>query len=163
VQYAHNEANVDGTSVKETNAKETKPPPASDFKKWASAALAGKKEGAQLTIRVVHEKESTYLNEHYRHKNGPTNVLSFPAEYAEDIPVSHIGDIVICSPIVFNEAKTQNKDPKAHWAHLTVHGILHLLGYDHTNEQDASEMESCEINILKQIGFTNPYIQRTSD
>jgi probable rRNA maturation factor len=158
VQYALDEINVDGANV-----NKMLPPPATDFRKWANAALAGKKEDAQLTIRVVNEKESTYLNERYRHKNGPTNVLSFPAEYAEDIPVSHIGDIVICSAIVFNEAKAQNKAPNAHWAHLTVHGTLHLLGYDHTNEQDANKMETCEINILKQIGFTNPYAQRTPD
>ncbi len=167
VQYA-----LDGTNI-----DELLPPDASDFRTWVNAALSmqksmqkesvqrkpvrkkeGQEEDAQLTIRIVDEKESAYLNEHYRHKNGPTNVLSFPAEYADDIPVTLLGDIILCAPLVLKEAKTQNKDIQAHWAHLTVHGSLHLLGYDHSNAQDAQKMESCEIDILKQIGFTNPYI-----
>ncbi len=163
VQYA-----LDGKNINELLL-----PDAFDFKKWVSATLSSqekssqeksaqkktaRKENAQLTIRIVDEKESAYLNERYRHKTGPTNVLSFPTEFAEDIPVALLGDIIICAPLVLKEAKTQNKDIQAHWAHLTIHGSLHLLGYDHTNEQDTQQMELYEIDILKQIGFTNPYI-----
>jgi len=148
VQYA-----LDGTNI------ET--PQASDFITWANTALAGRKNNAELTIRIVNENEITDLNNRYRHKNSPTNVLSFPAEYANDIPVSLIGDVVICAPVVIKEAKDQQKDPIAHWAHLTIHGTLHLLGYDHINEQDAKKMESTEIALLKQLGFTNPYTQDT--
>lgn len=153
MQFALDAENIDTTPLDKTTL-----PQVSDFEEWVSAVLVGKKDNAQLTVRIVNENESTYLNAHYRHKNGPTNVLSFPAEYAKDIPIALIGDIVICAPIVISEAKTQNKDAFAHWAHLTIHGTLHLLGFDHTNERDANKMESCEIETLKRLGFTNPYV-----
>jgi probable rRNA maturation factor len=132
-------------------------PQTTDFSKWVGAALSGRKEDAQLSIRIVDETESTYLNETYRHKTGPTNVLSFPAEYSAEIPISLIGDIVICAPIVIKEAQAQGKNALAHWAHMTIHGTLHLLGFDHDNDNNAEKMESIEINILKQLGFDNPY------
>ena len=132
-------------------------PQTTDFSNWVGAALSGRKEDAQLSIRIVDETESTYLNETYRHKTGPTNVLSFPAEYSTEIPISLIGDIVICAPIVVKEARAQGKDTLAHWAHMTIHGTLHLLGFDHDNDNNAEKMESIEIDILKQLGFDNPY------
>lgn len=146
VQFALNEADIDDTLPQET-----------DFKKWAQAALTGRNEEAQITIRIVNEKEISQLNQQYRHKNGPTNVLSFPTDYPPDVPISLIGDIVICAPVVTKEAAIQKKTCPAHWAHVTVHGTLHLLGYDHENDQDADKMEALEINILDQLGFDNPY------
>ena len=139
------------------NADLTALPQTTDFSNWAGAALSGRKEDAQLSIRIVDETESTYLNETYRHKTGPTNVLSFPAEYSAEIPISLIGDIVICAPIVIKEARAQGKNILAHWAHMTIHGTLHLLGFDHDTDSNAEKMESIEIDILKQLGFDNPY------
>jgi len=139
------------------NTDQTVLPQVADFRNWVGTALSGRKEDAQLSIRIVDETESTYLNEHYRHKTGPTNVLSFPAEFSAEIPISLIGDIVICAPIVIKEAQAQGKNILAHWAHMTIHGTLHLLGFDHNNDKNAEEMESIEIDILKQLGFDNPY------
>ena len=119
------------------------------FKKWAKIALDKKIPLAELTIRIVDKKEMTALNHTYRKKNKPTNVLSFPtdipAELNENIPI--IGDIVICAEIIKQEAKEQNKSEESHWAHMVVHGTLHLLGFDHENDHDAKIMESKEITI----------------
>jgi len=129
------------------------------FKQWAYAALASQKDKAELCIRIVDEQESAELNETYRHKQGPTNVLSFPFEpfIGLNIEPDYLGDIIICAPIVQREAKEQELPEIAHWAHMTVHGILHLLGFDHIHEPDAAIMEQLEANILAQLGFDNPY------
>lgn len=133
-------------------------PAEADLRRWAEAALigAGYQNDAELTIRIVNEVESTALNETYRHKQGPTNVLSFPFEAPAEIASSLLGDIVICAPVVVREAIQQGKKLDAHWAHLVAHGVLHLLGYDHDQEQ-AEVMESLEIRILAGLGYPDPY------
>ncbi|HPF57976.1 MAG TPA: rRNA maturation RNase YbeY [Candidatus Competibacteraceae bacterium] len=133
-------------------------PSDADFQHWAKAALtgAGYQKDAEMTIRVVNEAEITALNETYRHKQGPTNVLSFPFEAPSNIESALLGDIVICAPVVLREAIRQEKHPAAHWAHLTIHGVLHLLGYDH-DEAQAEIMESLETRILSDLGYADPY------
>jgi len=127
------------------------------IRQWVELALNRHHKKAELTIRIVDEKEMMKLNETYRHKQGPTNVLSFPAELPKEVETSLLGDIVICAPIIEKEAKEQHKTLNAHWAHITIHGCLHLLGFDHTQEQDAEEMEQLEITLLKKLGIENPY------
>ena len=125
---------------------------------WAKTALKNIKSDAEFTVRIVDTEEGTELNEHWREAKGPTNVLSFPASGLEEISPDLLGDIVICAPVVEAEAKTQGKTRNAHWAHMIVHGILHLLGYDHIDTGDADKMEALEIEILNTIGYENPYI-----
>jgi probable rRNA maturation factor len=132
------------------------PPSISDFQTWVDIALCDDKD-AQVSIRVVNESESQSLNKTYRGKDKPTNVLSFPMQLPDDIDVPMLGDLVICAPVVEQEAREQNKSPQAHWAHMVIHGMLHLQGYDHVDDQQAEQMESLEINLLQQLGFTNPY------
>lgn len=133
-------------------------PAMSDFQRWAEAALVGAAydQDAEITIRIVNEVESAALNETYRHKQGSTNVLSFPFEAPPEVPSTLLGDIVICAPVVLREAVSQSKSPPAHWAHLVIHGVLHLLGYDH-DEIQAEAMESLEIQILAGLGYSDPY------
>ncbi|MGH8397647.1 MAG: rRNA maturation RNase YbeY, partial [Gammaproteobacteria bacterium] len=119
-------------------------PTGARFTRWVNAALAGRRVSAELTIRLVDEVESATLNRTYRHKDYPTNVLSFPASLPAGIQTSLLGDLVICAPVVLREAAQQNKAIESHWAHLTVHGSLHLLGYDHETDTQAQEMESLE-------------------
>lgn len=127
------------------------------FQRWVNLALDGRKNGIEITIRIVNVKESAQLNQDYRGKIGPTNILSFPFELPDGIVSPLLGDLIICAPIVAKEAKLQNKLELAHWAHLVIHGILHLLGYDHIKNKDAIIMESIEIELLNQLGFDNPY------
>jgi len=129
-----------------------------DFKRWASAALQTDQD-AELSVRIVDRDESARLNQQYRHKHGPTNVLSFPFDSLPEIEPRLLGDLVICAPVVEQEAQEQQKPPDSHWAHMVIHGTLHLQGYDHINEADADLMESLEINILKELGFANPYTE----
>ena len=133
-------------------------PTQTDFRRWAEAALNGH-DGAELTIRVVDEAESAELNEGYRHKQGPTNVLSFPFEAPPGVALPLLGDIIICAPVVERQAAEQGKAPAAHWAHMVVHGCLHLLGYDHIDETEAQEMESLETDLLSGLGYPDPYEQ----
>jgi len=129
-----------------------------DLTRWAAAALAGRREAAELTVRVVDEAESAALNETYRGKAGPTNVLSFPFEAPPGLPPTDlIGDLVICAPVVEREAAEQGKTLSAHWAHMVVHGVLHLVGYDHIEEAGALQMEGLETAILEGLGFPRPY------
>lgn len=134
-------------------------PDESEFRRWAEAALAGAgyRRDAELTVRVVNEAESTALNETYRHKQGPTNVLSFPFEAPPGVESALLGDVVICAPVVLREAFSQEKPAWAHWAHLVAHGVLHLLGYDHQHESHAETMETLEIRILTGLGYPDPY------
>ena len=129
------------------------------FKRWATAVLKNKMPSAELTIRIVDKNEMTALNSTYRHKNKPTNVLSFPLDMPVDqnetIPL--LGDIIICADVVSEEALEQEKSLEAHWAHMVVHGTLHLLGYDHEKDSDAEIMEAEEIHVLTELGFDNPY------
>ena len=128
------------------------------IREWAVAALSKFRDTAEVTIRIVDEAESKQLNEKWRRAKGATNVLSFPAGGIEAMEPDLLGDIVICAPVVEREAKQQKKSYDAHLAHMVVHGMLHLMGYDHTTDQDAASMESIETNILKNLGYGNPYI-----
>ncbi len=132
-------------------------PTADQFQLWADTALSHLNKDFELTIRVVDNSESQQLNHQYRNKNKPTNVLSFPFEVPEGIELNLLGDLVICSDIVASEALEQNKAITDHWAHLVIHGCLHLLGYDHIQEVEAEEMESLEIQLLASLGIDNPY------
>ena len=134
-------------------------PSAASFKRWAAAACDGRIRKADLAIRVVDSKEGLALNRHYRGKDCATNVLSFPAELPAgvDLPMPLLGDLVICAPVVVKEAKEQGKELNAHFAHLTIHGVLHLLGMDHVDEREAVAMEQLEREILAGLGYDNPY------
>ncbi|MDY6978967.1 MAG: rRNA maturation RNase YbeY [Pseudomonadota bacterium] len=133
-------------------------PSEADIQRWVSAALlAEQRKQAELTVRIVDEAESAELNGQYRHKSGPTNVLSFPFECPPEVELDLLGDLVICAPVVQREAQEQHKEEQAHWAHMVVHGTLHLLGYDHLQQDEAEAMESREISIMEELGYTNPY------
>lgn len=126
------------------------------FEAWAEKAWQGENP-TEVTIRIVDSDESRELNHQYRGKDKPTNVLSFPFEAPAGITVPLAGDLVICAPVVEQEAREQNKDAVAHWAHMVVHGMLHLQGYDHIEDNEAEVMEALEIRLLAQLGFANPY------
>lgn len=129
-----------------------------DFRRWCELALQQRKADSEMTIRLVDEAEARELNHTYRHKDYATNVLSFPADVPDellDIPL--LGDLVICVAVVEREAVEQGKSLEAHWAHLVIHGCLHLLGYDHIEDEEAEEMESLERELLAQLGHPDPY------
>lgn len=132
-------------------------PTRAQFARWVEAALAGRLNTAELTVRIVDEDEGAALNRRYRHKGHATNVLSFPAGLTEGLDLPWLGDLVLCAPVVRREARQQGKSLEAHWAHLVVHGTLHLLGYDHKVARQAKRMESLEVSILAKLGFQNPY------
>ena len=123
---------------------------------WADAARL-ESGHSTIVIRIVDADESRQLNRDYRGKDKPTNVLSFPFEAPPGVPVEHLGDLVICAPVVEEEAAEQNKPPEAHWAHMVVHGVLHLQGLDHQNNAQAEEMESLERQILAGLEYSDPY------
>ena len=141
-------------------------PASSSFRKWVAAALAGRIREADLAIRIVGTKEGRALNRHYRGKDYATNVLSFPAEMAEGVKLPKgvkmplLGDIVLCAPVVAREAREQKKTLAEHYAHLTVHGALHLLGWDHEDARDAECMEQLEREVLAGLGIDDPYLER---
>lgn len=127
------------------------------LRRWARAALQAGNGSGSLAIRIVDEAESAALNQQWRGKHGPTNVLSFSLDIPPSVPVAELGDVVICAPVVVREAAKQHKQIEAHWAHMVVHGVLHLLGHDHNNEPDALRMELIETEILADLGFPDPY------
>lgn len=137
-------------------------PSADQMDAWVQATLNGHRENAELSIRLVDDTESQTLNRDYRGKDYPTNVLSFPFEAPpgidDDDILALIGDLVICAPVVRREAREQGKPEVNHWAHMVVHGTLHLLGYDHIDENDAERMEELERSILATLGFPDPYL-----
>jgi probable rRNA maturation factor len=124
---------------------------------WARAALAGRRLRAAATVRIVGRRESASLNRRWRGKRGPTNVLSFPCGGLPPVAPQYIGDIVICAPVVAMEAAQQNKSLRAHWAHMVIHGVLHLLGHDHVRSRDARRMAALETDILRKFGYPDPY------
>jgi probable rRNA maturation factor len=133
-------------------------PAAAQLRRWARGALGAKVRG-EITVRIVGAEESAELNSRYRGKRGPTNVLSFPAESPPG-PADELlpfGDVVICAEVVEREAREQGKKPAAHWAHMVVHGVLHLQGYDHEKVRDAGIMEARERELLADLGFPDPY------
>lgn len=133
-------------------------PDEADLRRWCELALRQRKGDSELTIRLVEEDEGRELNRTWRQKDYATNVLSFPAEVPDellDIPL--LGDLVICVPVVEREAVEQHKALQAHWAHLVIHGCLHLLGYDHIDDDEANEMESLERQLLAELGHADPY------
>ncbi len=131
------------------------------FQLWVEAALAGKPGKFTLAIRVVDEHEAHRYNREYRDKDYATNVLSFPLELPEGLPEeirqAQMGDLLICAPVVAREAKEQYRSEVDHWAHLTIHGVLHLLGYDHEQQAEAVLMETLETEILANLGISDPY------
>ena len=143
-------------------------PVTQDFERWANATLAlaetkPKHINPILEVVISDTATSAHLNKTYRQKPGPTNVLSFPFD---EIPYEHgylLGELVLCAEVIINEAKNQHKTLISHYAHLTIHGILHLLGYDHINPNDADLMESLEIEAMQQLGYDNPYKDRDTD
>ena len=133
-------------------------PDEAQLRRWVELALRQRTADSELTIRLVDAEEGQELNRTYRHKDYATNVLSFPAEVPDgllDIPL--LGDLVICVPVVEREAREQNKALEAHWAHLVIHGCLHLLGYDHIDDEEAEEMEGLERQLLAELGYPDPY------
>jgi len=131
-------------------------PISDDFKQWASAALRDTHKNS-VVIRLVDSAEGRQLNRDYRGVDKPTNVLYFPYEAPAEIADEFLGDMIICAPVVEQEARQQNKPLKAHWAHMVVHGMLHLQGYDHQGDEQAEEMERLEGEILATLGFPDPY------
>ena len=132
-------------------------PPPAKLVEWAEAALDGRSDGARMTVRVVDEAEGAELNERYRGTEGATNVLAFGFDAPEAPSVRILGDVVVCAPVAAREAREHSKRLDAHWAHLVVHGTLHLLGYDHDEPGAAGEMETLEREILDRLGYPDPY------
>jgi len=133
-------------------------PSEAEFAWWLSRTITPLQAQAEVTIRIVDEAESHALNLNYRGKDKPTNVLSFPFEVPPGMEMDLLGDLVICRQVVEREAIEQNKPLQAHWAHMVVHGSLHLLGYDHIEDDEAEEMESLETEIMQDMGFIDPYL-----
>lgn len=133
-------------------------PAEADFRRWLEAVLPQFQPESEVTIRLVDEAESHELNHTYRGKDKPTNVLSFPFEAPPGIELPLLGDLIICRQVVEREAQEQEKSLDAHWAHMVIHGSLHLLGYDHIEDDEAEEMESLETEIMLALGYPDPYI-----
>jgi probable rRNA maturation factor len=126
---------------------------------WASLTIEAHQAEAELTLRIVDKEEMTALNGTYRKQPKPTNVLAFPSELPEDVilPCPFLGDVIICPEVLSQESQELKITPEAHWAHIVIHGILHLLGFDHSNEKDTPIMQALEINLLERLGYANPY------
>lgn len=135
-------------------------PSEKEFSAWSKAAYL-LPEPAEVSIKIIGEEESAMLNSTYRHKVGATNVLSFPMGLTGAEGRRLLGDLAICAPVVAIEARAQGKPPSAHWAHMVVHGMLHLQGYDHIREDEAARMEQLEVDIMAGLGYNNPYNPET--
>lgn len=131
-------------------------PKEENFQRWAEASYAGDDEMV-ASLQVVSSDEMQNLNKDYRGKDKPTNVLSFPMELPEEVGINILGDLALCDEVIEAEARQQAKTSEAHWAHMIVHGMLHLQGYDHIEDDEAEAMEAKEIKIMKSLGFENPY------
>lgn len=132
-------------------------PSQQQFQAWVDAVLTESSEDSEIVIRLVDDTESAELNQQYRQKAGPTNILSFPFEAPEGMEMELLGDLLICAPLIAREAAEQGKAVNHHWAHITIHGVLHLLGYDHVDDDEAEQMEALEIKILSKLNIANPY------
>ena len=132
-------------------------PSIEQFNTWINTAIKHRGKFFQVSIEIVDKETSQDLNKNYRGKDKPTNVLSFPLELPEFVKEDLIGDLAICAQVVEQEALEQNKPIINHWAHLTIHGTLHLLGYDHIEDDQANEMEALEVELLSQLAISNPY------
>lgn len=133
-------------------------PSEAHFQRWLDAVLPQFQAESEVTIRIVDQAESHELNHTYRGKDKPTNVLSFPFEAPPEVELPLLGDLIICRQVVEQEAAEQEKTQEEHWAHMVVHGCLHLLGYDHIEDSEAEEMESLETEIMQGMGFADPYL-----
>jgi len=133
-------------------------PAAKDLRAWSTAALAGRRESFVLEVHVVGSLRSRRLNARYRGKDRPTNVLSFAGAGMSPGGQRHIGELIVCAPVVAREAHEQGKTLPQHWAHMCVHGVLHLLGFDHERDSEARKMAAAEVQILDRLGFSNPYL-----
>ena len=132
-------------------------PTIEQFDLWVETVIENNGGFFQISIEIVDSQTSQELNKTYRGKNYPTNVLSFPLDLPEEVEEDLIGDLAICAEVVAKEAQEQGKQVSDHWAHLTIHGVLHLLGYDHTNDRDAKIMEELEVKLLSQLEIGDPY------
>ena len=135
-------------------------PDADAFQQWVAAALADRPEPSEVSIRVVDAAEGQSLNLRYRHKDYPTNVLSFPAELPPGLKIPLLGDLVLCAPVIEKEAREQHKGLDEHYAHLVVHGVLHLIGHDHETIAEARRMEALETQVLETMEIPDPYVAR---
>jgi probable rRNA maturation factor len=145
------------TIITLNNCSELDTPNAEAIQGWVAAATNGRADNVEISIRIVGEEECADLNARYRGKRGSTNVLSFPADLPDYVDLPLLGDIIICAAVVEREAREQNKQVAAHWAHMAIHGALHLLGYGHATEQEASAMEAIETELLISLDFPPPY------
>lgn len=132
-------------------------PSTDQFQVWIDTVLAHDDEDSEVVIRIVDEAEMIQFNQQYRQKEGTTNILSFPFDVPDEVESALLGDLLICAPVIEKEALLQNKKLAHHWSHMIIHGVLHLLGYDHINDNEAKEMEDLEIKILSTIDIANPY------
>jgi probable rRNA maturation factor len=135
-------------------------PDEEQFRRWVEAAVGRRRATAEVSLRIVDAAEGQALNLQYRHRDYATNVLSFPADLPPGLGIPLLGDVVLCAPVIAREADAQRKAPLEHWAHLTVHGTLHLLGHDHETPAEARDMEALEIQVLESMGIPDPYQAR---
>ncbi|MDR7090266.1 rRNA maturation RNase YbeY [Cellvibrio fibrivorans] len=148
----------------ESNSQSQQIPAVADLERWISVALQSQKLAeAEVSVYIVDEDESQELNAQYRGRDYPTNVLSFPADIAEEVGVPLLGDLVVCAPVVEREAQEQGKTLQAHWAHMLIHGTLHLVGFDHIDDDEAEAMETLETLILTSLGYPAPYQEITEE
>lgn len=148
----------------ENNSQSLQIPTLADIESWISAALQSQDfANAEVSVYIVDEDEGQELNSQYRGKDYPTNVLSFPADIAEEVGIPLLGDLVVCAPVVEREAREQNKALAAHWAHMLVHGTLHLVGFDHIDDDEAEIMEALETQIVTGLGYPAPYQEITEE
>lgn len=148
----------------ESNSQNQQIPARPELERWISAALQSQDfENAEVSVYIVDEDEGQELNAQYRGKDYPTNVLSFPADIAEEVGVPLLGDLVVCAPVVEREAQEQGKTLQAHWAHMLIHGTLHLVGFDHIDDDEAETMETLETQIVTGLGYPAPYQDITEE
>jgi probable rRNA maturation factor len=148
----------------ESNSQSQVIPALAELEGWISAALQSQDfEDAEVSVYIVDDEEGQELNAQYRGKDYPTNVLSFPADIAEEVGIPLLGDLVVCAPVVEREAQEQGKTLQAHWAHMLIHGTLHLVGFDHIEDEEAETMEALETQIVTGLGYPAPYQEITEE